>query len=225
MNIEQQYSPIFITGAERSGSTLVAKILSMCGVSSGECNNMFEHYVISSMTHDLVEDGLFSMPNTDDLMIPVKWKEKVMSFVGIPTNSPWMIKQSLLSRTWSIWNYSFPDSKWIIVRRRTGDIIQSCMKTGYMKLFKNETKLNKLHLTKEEEGWLWWVHEYEKRFVEMVQSGLNCRIVWPDRMVVGNYQQMYETVEWLGLKWNNKIPEVIGPLLEKSKSIVYENNV
>lgn len=86
-----------------------------------------------------------------------------------------------------------------------------------MKPFKNNSNLELLGFEEEKDGWLWWVHRYEQKFIEMMQAGLNCRVIWPERMVSGNFEQIYETVEWLGLKWNNKIPEVITPLLEKSR--------
>ena len=53
----------------------------------------------------------------------------------------------------------------------------------------------------------------------MIEAGLNCRIIWPERMVTGDYQQIYETIEWLGLRWNNAIPSIIDPLLNKSREV------
>ena len=218
--------PILITGVERSGSTMIAKILSMCGVWSGTCNNMFENHAFCAMNQRILEQHPLLMPDRTGLQISVNWKDEVEKAL-IRDHYPghaWMIKQSGLARLWPIWNYAYPDAKWLIIRRRTGDVIQSSMKTGYMRLFKDPENLEKLGLTSEEEGWLWWIHEYENRFVDMIQAGLNCRVIWPERMVYGNYQQIFETVEWLGLKWNNNIPKVIDPLLNKSREVMHENN-
>ena len=132
---------------------------------------------------------------------------------------PWMVKHSGLTRLWPVWNYAYPDAKWLIVRRRTGDVIQSCIKTGYMRIFKDPVIRSEFLFENEGQAWLWWVHEYEKRFVQMIEAGLNCRIIWPERMVTGDYQQIYETIEWLGLKWNNTIPSIIDPLLNKSREV------
>ena len=57
----------------------------------------------------------------------------------------------------------------------------------------------------ESDGWKWFIHEHEKRFVEMIESGLNCKQVWPERMTTGNYQQIFEMLEWIGLSWNENI--------------------
>ena len=86
-----------------------------------------------------------------------------------------------------------------------------------MRRFKDANTLQLLNLENEADGWLWWVRQYETKFVEMIQQGLNCRVVWPERMVTGNFEQMYETIKWLGLDWNKNIPEVIKPLLDKGR--------
>jgi hypothetical protein len=104
-----------------------------------------------------------------------------------------------------MWNNVYPDAKWIIVRRRTGDIIYSCMHTAYMNAYNNK------------EGWKSWVHKYEDKFVEMIQAGLNCKVIWPERMVGGDFTQLYETIEWLGLERNKNLKKEILPMLWKRK--------
>ena len=108
-----------------------------------------------------------------------------------------------MSLIWPVWNIAFPNAKWIIVRRRTGDVIQSCLKTGYMTAYA------------EEAGWLEWVHEHEKRFVEMIEAGVNCKIIWPERMIHGDLQQLYEVIDWLGLTWKKEALDFINPQLWK----------
>jgi len=222
-----KYDPIFITGVERSGSTLIAKILDMCGVWSGNCNNMFENKIITGFNNEILNEYYLHLPDINSIKIPVNWKQSINGVLLVEDgiNKPWMVKHSGLARLYPIWNYAYPDAKWIIVRRKTGDVVHSCVKTGYMKLFKDFSIRNDLQFDTEEEGWLWWIHKYEERFRAMIEAGLNCRVVWPERMVTGDYHQIYETIEWLGLKWNNDIPLVIDPLLNKSREvIIYENN-
>jgi hypothetical protein len=68
------------------------------------------------------------------------------------------------------------------------------------------------------DGWMGWVNTYEKRFVEMIQSGLNVKQVWPERMIKGDYEQLYEVIDWLGLKWKQKeVIEFLDPKLWKTK--------
>ncbi len=68
-----------------------------------------------------------------------------------------------------------------------------------------------------EKGWIEWVRQYEQRFVEMITEGLNCKIIWPERMVYGDYQQLYELCEWLGLPWKSEALNFIDPLLWGSR--------
>lgn len=225
MKNNNAYNPILITGAERSGATLIARILDMCGVQSGSCNNMFENYV-NDLNKDILSNYQLQMPKTNKFLIPVGFSEVLFDVLekDIDFTKPWMIKHSTLTRLWPIWNDVFPDAKWIIVRRRTGDIINSCMKTTYMHLFKNIYNRVLINCIKEEDAWLWWVRQYELKFTEMIQAGLNCKIIWPDRMVIQDYKQILEMVEWLGLKWNDKIVPTMDILLNKSKDLLHENN-
>ena len=222
---KSKHQPIFVTGAERSGATFIAKILNLCGVKSGVCNGMYENRVIVEHNVQLLSTFPYAFPKTDELSIPINWYDFINGVrIAQMNGSPWMVKHSTLARMWPIYHYAFPNAKWIIVRRRTGDIVQSCLKTGYMKEFKNTDNLQQLNLQDESDGWLWWIRRYEERFIEMLQQGLNCKIIWPDRMVTGDYSQIYEMVDWLGVKWNYKIPSVIDPLLTKSREEMYENN-
>jgi len=231
MNKEKTYDPILITGVERSGSTFVAKILDMCGVFSGAGNNMFENTMIHSLHYEMLRNVEELFPVTDKINIPYGWRDIILAEMkqeGWYEDQPWMVKGSVLAQYWPVWHYAFPDAKWLIVRRRTGDVIQSCIKTGFMKTFKQVENLKKLGLKEEKDGWLWWVHQYENKFIEMIKEGLNCRIVWPDRLAepVDAYKcvkQMYETVEWLGLEWNDDIPDVILPLFKKDRRIKHGN--
>ncbi len=223
--IEQ--APILIVGCPRSGTSMIGGALNLCGVFRGELvgRGMFEN---NKILEEIVEpyflsmgadrNGQYPLPVINDISIPVHWKstvEQIMTDEGYQ-RGPWMYKDSRSSLIWPVWNHAFPNAKWIIVRRRTGDIVQSCLKTGYMDAYALETVRKEIGVDTERDGWLWWVHQYEKRFVEMIQAGLNCKVVWPERMVNGDYQQMHETLEWIGLTWNKKVINWIDPLLWNS---------
>jgi hypothetical protein len=201
-------SPIFVTGIERSGSSIIAKIISSCGAFTGMTTEMCENIQIKKMLDSYYEllgadkRGQHPLPDTKTLPIPENWGQQVKDIL---TEEPWMLKGSRLLQTWPVWYNSFPDAKWILVRRRTPDIIDSCMKTGYMKAYKDK------------EGWLGWIHEQEKMFIEMIEAGVNCKQVWPERMATGDYRQMKETVEWVGLTWDDSLIEKIERMMWNSK--------
>jgi hypothetical protein len=94
-----------------------------------------------------------------------------------------------------------------------------------MQAFKKESTRKFMNISTEKEGWLWMVREYEKRFVEMITEGLNCKVVYPERLVDGDYSQLRETIEWLNLSWKSEVFNYIDPLLEtvrkKEKEVRY----
>jgi hypothetical protein len=213
MSNPQLHSPIFVTGIERSGSSIVGRIINLSGAWAGNITDMYENIQIKKLLDAYYEllgvdkRGQYPLPDTGKLIIPTNWGDKVESIVAteMRKDKPWMLKGSRLCQTWPVWHYAFPNAKWVIVRRRPGDIIDSCLKTGYINAYKDK------------QGWLDWIHLHENIFVEMIQAGLNCKQVWPERIAAGDYLQIREMVEWVGLEWDYNIKEAIDPLMWKSK--------
>lgn len=227
-------APILITGCARSGTSMVAGVINLCGAFGGNMsgpnkNNekgMFENVhirnqILKPYLRKLGVDALgqYPLPDVTKLSIPSDWQsriERVIRDEGYSGGS-WMYKGAKACLTWPVWNYAFPNAKWIIVRRRTGDIVSSCIKTNFMRAFQRKQFQQAVDVTNERDGWLWWVHQHEKRFVEMINEGLNCKIIWPERMVHGDYTQIYEMVEWLGLEWKSEVLNFIDPKLWHSR--------
>lgn len=218
-------SPTLITGIERSGSSLVARIINICGGFSGNTTGMLENKAIGIFVDKYYRffgadiRGQFPLPDIENLYIPQEWQENITELFKKEghTGQPVFYKSARIGQVWPIWSFAFPTAKWIIVRRRTGDIIQSCMKTAYMNAFEKEQTCKQVGADTPAKGWLWWVHEHEKRLMQLIQSGVQHRIIWPDRMVDGDYTQIQEMVEWLGLEWNNKVFKEIDPLIQKER--------
>jgi len=226
MILDKLQSPIFVTGIERSGSSIVARIIKSCGVFTGEVTEMQENKKIKSYVDDfytkqigIPANGQFPLPDFKSTPIPIDWKYDVENFLmkdGYIADKSWMYKSSRIAQIWHIWNHFYPNSKWLIVRRRTGDITYSCLKTAYMSAFANEANRRAVNANTEQEGWLWWVHEHEKLFVEMIEAGLNVKVIWPERMAGGDFTQIAEMLEWLGLQWHDGIVDSVVPLLKNS---------
>jgi len=207
--------PILITGVERSGISIIARILKGCGMFAGEVTEMFENIQIKKLVDvyyknniKIPVEGQYPLPSVNNLLIPVNWKEDVLKRImlqGYNGNVPWGYKGARICQIWPIWNYAFPNAKWVIVRRRTGDIVNSCMKTAFMQAFKKEYIRKEIGVDKEEDGWLWWVHAHERLFVQMIEEGLNCKIVWPERMLYDDYSQIHDLLEWVGVDWEKDV--------------------
>ena len=209
-------NPILVTGTSRAGAGLVAGVLNICGAFGGYMSNkrgMFENdrikeTIVKPYLDSIGCDPLGQNPLPKTIKsLPMDWKEEVEKIMVAENykGGAWMYKDSRSSLLWQVWNHAYPDAKWIIVRRKPGDIVQSCMKTAYMNAYKDEA------------GWLQWIHEHENKFVEMITEGLNCKVIWPERMLHGDYKQLYDTLEWLELPWKVDVLTYIDPLLYKSR--------
>lgn len=219
--IDKLDAPVLITGIPRSGASMIAGVFEICGAFFGTIDkpdrnssrSMFENKMIFKHVEQYLKSincdpfGQYPLPEINNLPIPTGWGNKIKEAIRLEgfEQGVWVYKSNKTALMWPVWNYAFPNARWIIVRRRSGDIIDSCLTTGYMRAFKNPENWKSVGASSEREAWLWMIHQYEKRFVEMVSSGLNCKVVWPERMVNGDYSQMYETLEWVGLKWSTKV--------------------
>lgn len=217
--IEQ--SPIFVTGIDRSGSSLIARILEICGAQTGDVNGRYEHYGLKQLLSNYLdylgieENKQYPLPNATTIPIVPTWKKDVsVACLDIDKTKPWVLKSSRLAQLYPLWNVMYPGAKWIIVRRRSGDIISSCLQTAYMNSYATPKILKEIGCETERDGWLWWIHQQEKVFVQMIEQKLDCKIVWPERMRDGDYAQIVELLDWLNLKWTPEIVTQIGPLLK-----------
>lgn len=228
--------PILITGAARSGTSMVAGVINICGAFGGNMsgpnrNNakgMFENArirntIVKPFFREIGVDplGQYPLPDVNNLIVPTNWKARVEDVIKHEgyKEGPWMYKGAKMCLHWPVWHYAFPNAKWVIVRRPTRDIIRSCTRTGFMRAFMNQRNQKAVGVDSAEAGWLWWVHQHEARFVEMINEGLNIKIVWPHRMVDGDYSQMMELVDWLGLDWNPEVLNFIEPKLWKARDM------
>lgn len=224
--------PIIVTGIERSGSSIIARILSMCGAFTGNVSTMYENKAVKDLSNRIYhavnadEFGQYPLPDVSKLPV-TDWKFHVMNIMdeqGYRPNNIWMYKSFRALQLWPLWHQAFPEAKWIIVRRRTGDVLKSCEKTSFMKAFKSEEILHKVGCGSETQGWLWWVTEQERIIEHLISMGINHKVIWPDRMVVGDFQQIHEMLQWCDLPWNNSIVPVVSQLLMKAKQEIDESN-
>lgn len=228
--------PILITGAARSGTSMVAACIHLCGAWKGNTvgpsrynqkgmfeNNAIRQGIIKPILRKMGADplGQYPLPETEQTLIPQNFKDDILDTIklqGWKENLPWMYKCVKLSLIWPVWKYTFPRSKWIIVRRKEEDIVYSCMHTGFMRAFSRKETLREINCKTEEEGWNWWVEFYKKKFVEIINNGVNTKVVWPEKMVHGDYSEIKDAIEWLGLEWDGPaVMDFIEPKLWKSR--------
>jgi len=207
--------PILIVGCARSGTSMTAGILNICGAFGGEMygpntfnqKGMFENILIRQ---DIVRPYLKKigadpmaqrpLPNNRQVfeVSPPEAEEfrrriqQTIQYQGYK-DGPWFYKCPKSCLIWYIWHLAFPNAKWIIVRRDHDGIISSCLKTRFMRAYQDAA------------GWQTWIDQHERRFKEMKTAGLDVQEFWPSTLIAGDFEPAKKLVEGFGLTWNDKI--------------------
>lgn len=234
MNSERLPDPILITGAARSGTSLCAGAIHICGAFGGKTTGPTPHNrrgqfenarIRDTITKPYLRDlgfdplGQYPLPNINGLTIPLDWRQRVEQVFREEgyRSGPLFYKGAKMVLTWPVWAYHFPNAKWVIVRRRSGDIADSCCKTGFMRAFRHPEVQRAVGVNNERDGWLWWVDQHLEAFRAMIDAGLNCQVVWPERWINGDYQHLYSLMDWLGLSWDSEVLNFIDKKLWKAR--------
>lgn len=218
---------ILVTGAARSGISLVGSIIKLCGAWVGETgrskkegirgsveNVRIRDYVIKPFLHGVKADpnGQNPLPDIGACKkgadkVAGTWRRLVIKILRAEGyhSGPAVIVSSLNCLIWPLWAQAFPDARWIIVRRADNEIIRACIRTGFMVGYSTK------------KGWQGWLDVHKERFGEMIGAGLNIWQIWPHRMVKGKLQELQQLVDTLGLSWDEQaIRDFITPVLWKS---------
>ncbi len=202
--------PILITGAARSRTSMTAGIIHLCGAWGGEMSGPTPHnkkgmFENAAIRNDITKPYLKyigvdpmcqdPLPDVNDLKPYIGLKEDVVGVIlgqGYDSGS-WFYKGAKMCLLWPLWHKAFPDAKWIIVRRAKEDIVQSCLRTSFMRKLKGP------------DAWRGWVEHHEKCFEQMkAKEGLDVMEVDSDKMIGGDLSGIKEAVKWLGLSWKSK---------------------
>ena len=207
--------PILITGCARSGTSMTAGIIDLCGawggiISGPNKNNrkgMFENaYIRNRFVKPFLESigadpmGQGPLPNIEKCKLVsvdaiIKWRQKILAEIckqGYKGDQQWYYKGAKLCLIWPLWHRAFPKARWIVVRRESKDVVQSCLKTSFMRAYSTE------------DGWYKWVDCHKDRFLEMERAKLDIRYVWPQKMIDFDLMEAGIAIAELGLKWNQK---------------------
>ena len=220
-------TPILITGVERSGSSIIARIISMCRVHAGEVSGMYENERIKVMMNNFLYgmgvDTHCQYPLLQHPMdfFPKDFAEKITDILELEkydSQYPWMYKSFRILNTWEIWNHFYPNAKWVIVLRRYPDVLDSCIKTSHMGAFQTLQNRKDVGAINEKAGWRWWYHEQQKQINKIkFRADVNTFEIYPEKMAYNNFSEVYNLLDWLGLTPPENLEETIKPLFNNSK--------
>lgn len=213
-------SPILITGCARSGTSMTSGIIEICGAFGGQMlmghgranqkgffenreirENIMKPYLILNGADPLGQDPL---PDPHRLLPLANLQERIEGIITAEgyKDGAWFYKGAKMSLIWPTFDHAFPDAKWVIVRRNDEDIANSCLRTGFMRAHRDV------------KGWLRWIDHHKERFEAMKDAGLNVREVWPSKFVNGDYSEIRDVIEHLGLEWKeDAVKEFVSPKL------------
>jgi len=213
-------SPIFVLGLPRSGTSLVAGALKICGAwlgdtvpGGGEENpkGFFENIYLREQINKKILGalqvdplGVQTLPALDNLP-PVEGLEELIKIGleadGYDYTKPWLFKDAKLTLLWPIYLKVFPKAHWVIVRREEEHIISSCLNTSFMK-----------KQSIDPEFWIKWTGEYLTRLDTLKQSGCAYSEIWTPSIIDGDLTNLEKLSHALDLTWDSHaLKEFITP--------------
>ncbi len=206
------HQPVFILGLPRSGTSLVAGILNLCGawlgntVPGGGVENpkgFFENIVLREAVNKRIlaaigSDplGVQALPYFDELPSIEKFDQLIAKYLkkeGYDFNQPWAFKEPKLTLLWPCFAEAFPQARWLIVRRPTEQIVDSCLNTSFMK-----------RQNQDPEFWRHWAQAYLDRLEALKQSPLQWDEIWSTELIQGNTTPIRTIIDHYGLRWREE---------------------
>jgi hypothetical protein len=140
--------------------------------------------------------GVGDFPALTGLRPDKKLAQRVLQIIhrqGYRGDRPWAFKDAKLSLLWPVWKKAFPDARWIIVRRPRQEIIQSCLRTNFMRYHSDDP-----------EFWSQWIDVYRERLEMLKASGVWWREINTPDLMAGDSTVMQSVVSELGLQWQDE---------------------
>ena len=210
-------NPVLITGCARSGTSMTAGIIRLCGAFGGNTTPPLKHNRKGQFENDRIRNdvvkpylrtigadplGQKPLPKKENIIIPENWESRILHILkdeGLKEGQRWFYKGAKMCLFWEVWHRTFPQAQWIVVRRPDSQIVRSCMRTTFMRAYSTV------------EGWMEWIEYHKERWKEM-EDNVHMRYLQADRLVSGDYSELKKIIKWLGLEYNeSKIKDFVEP--------------
>ena len=204
---------IFITGCARSGTSLTTKILQAHGLYLGhprQINDLYEHVeirqtILKPMLAAVGADplGQGPLPDMTKFRPDGGLRDRVLRHFNCLDDYGY--KDAKLTLTWPMWHAAFPEAKWIIVRRETDAIVDSCLRTHFMRRYLDDRR-----------AWTRWVDYHLDQFTEMKKAGLDIHETWPATFI-SKPAMFWQTAEFSRLEFHlDRVRDAIDTKLWRS---------
>lgn len=200
-------SPILITGVPRSGTSLIAGLLHICGAWKGEtvgpskenAKGFFENMIIRETilkpyirTINCDPLGQNKLPKIEDCIIDLSIKDKVKRVLLDQGyyRGKWIYKDAKLLLTWPLWVALYPNATWIFVKRNISSIALSCMNTGFMRVCGNR------------KDWMKWAESYAERRLELQKAVGDTYYEFDIDTIIKDPEIIKHQVQSMSLTWD-----------------------
>jgi len=199
-------NPIFILGIPRSGTSLLAGLISLTGIWTGPTNpaslnnvkGFFENRELKdTSTYKVLRDGGFCrrgqypIPQPEDVLKPrhdVYNSLLQVIFAQGYTEGPWMFKDAKITLMWKLWYEMFPKADYFITKRKDEDIINSCLRTIFMNMYTSR------------EGWQGWIDTHHEHIDNFKKTNANIHEIDASDLAHGNINELAELLYDLGFE-------------------------
>lgn len=213
-------SPIFILGLPRSGTSMIAGSIGICGAWTGSTvpgdsasnpKGFFEHiiireHVIKKLLSHIGCDplGVRKLPPVDLQGEPPGLADYIRSIIesdGYKHDRPWLYKDAKLTLLWPFFMRAFPDARWLVVKRDEEGFINSCLRTHFMKQHSENRHF-----------WEIFAKEYRVRIEALRDAGANILEISSPDVIAGDFLALENVISQLGLTYKEKVlREFISP--------------
>ena len=219
--------PILITGCARSGTSMTAGVVFLSGAKGGDMYGPTRYNPRGQFENKIIREGMVKpylrgigadpmgqkpLPDINRVQTDANcaetvaaWRANIQALMraqGVGEDDVWAYKGAKMCLFWPLWHAAFPKAKWVIVRRTDSDIINSCLRTNFMRAYRDALGLQ------------YWVDAHLQRFNEMRNAGLSIHEVWPEKVIGGDVEIYYNMLRWLELvPPNDLIEKFIDPVL------------
>jgi hypothetical protein len=217
-------NPILITGAARSGTSVTAGVVHICGAWGGlmadpndyNLKGYYENLELGELIKSFLKQcavdplGQWPLPHTQHIVDEIS-EEAVLAQIdtrirtilldqGYSPTGPWMLKQAKLLLIWPVFAALFPAAKWVLVRRDSEKICDSCLHAPFMSRFKDRN------------GWKMWLDIHLQKLSEIQSSVKNVFEFWPDRAMGDDLDELRSLIQFCGLPFKkNHVKKFIDP--------------
>ena len=214
------HTPIFVLGLPRSGTSMIAGALGICGAWTGSTvpgggtenpKGFFEHTairerVIKKILRDLGCDplGVRKLPQADIRIEVIGLADIIKGIIekdGYRHDRPWLLKDAKLTLLWPVFRKAFPGASWLVVRRDEEGFINSCLRTSFMKQH-----------SQSRDFWKNYAEEYRVRIEALKQSGADVLEINSPDVINGKLDQFRDIVSRLNLSFREtELKDFISP--------------